>query len=66
MKEKMIHCLKVDSGKVAEECVLKNSLAALQEAVGGLIALLDMEEIGNGEYVILMLLENPIKFLLLK
>ena len=53
MKEK-IHCLRVEPGKAPEECELVNELAALQEAVGGLIELLDMEEIGNGEYVTML------------
>ena len=48
MKENMIHCLKVEPEKVPEECTLENSLSALQEAVGGLIELLDMEELENG------------------
>ncbi|MBE6928495.1 MAG: hypothetical protein E7467_08455 [Ruminococcaceae bacterium] len=42
MKENMIHCLKVEPGKIPEECTLENSLSALQEAVGGLIELLDI------------------------
>lgn len=54
MKENMIRCLKVEPGKVPEECTLENSLAALQEAVGGLIELLDMEELGNGLYVTIL------------
>jgi len=41
MKEKWIRCLKVEPGKIPEECTLENSLSALQEAVGGLIELLD-------------------------
>ena len=48
MKEKMIRCLKVAPGKVPEECSLENTLSALQEAVDGLIELLDMEELGDG------------------
>ena len=55
MKENMIHCLKVEPGKVPEECTLENSLFALQEAVGGLIELLDMEDLGNGVYVTMLL-----------
>lgn len=54
MKEKMIRCLKVEPGKVPEECTLENYLAALQETVGGLIELLDMEELGNGLYVTIL------------
>lgn len=53
MKEK-IHCLRIEPGKAPEACELINELAALQEAVGGLIELLDMEEIGNGEYVTML------------
>ena len=53
MKEK-IHCLRVEPGKAPEGCELVNELAALQEAVGGLIELLDMEEIGNGAYVTML------------
>ena len=54
MKEKWIRCLKVEPGKVPEECTLENSLSALQEAVGGLIELLDMEDLGNGVYVTML------------
>lgn len=54
MKEKKIRCLKVEPGKAPEACELINELAALQEAVGGLIELLDMEEIGNGAYVTML------------
>ena len=54
MKEKWIRCLKVEPGEVPEECTLENSLSALQEAVGGLIELLDMEDLGNGVYVTML------------
>lgn len=54
MKEKWIRCLKVEPGKVPEECTLKNSLSALQEEVGGLIKLLDMEDLGNSVYVTML------------
>ena len=54
MKEKWIRCLKVEPGKVPDECTLENSLSALQEAVGGLIELLDMEDLGNGVYVTML------------
>jgi hypothetical protein len=48
MKEKWIRCLKVEPGKIPEECTLENTLSAMQEAVDGLIELLDMEELGDG------------------
>ena len=54
MNENMIHCLKVVPGKIPEECALENSLYALQEAVEGLIELLDMEDLGNGVYVTML------------